>query len=74
MNTFFFTVIEDAIVISKNKKQIGQATKLPEVIDLMDKYEYDEEEDVVMFSSSMNHPSDYTKNDDILNLIEELME
>ena len=72
MNRFIIGVNEDGIHIVKNRKEVSKGIKtFDDFIAGLKKAKY-KEDDIVMFSSSMDFPEEHTKDKQILDLVEEI--
>lgn len=68
MRTIIFGVTKNAVEVTVNRRRRGSATSIAEMRPLLASLKITEN-DVVMFSSSMDFPNEYTKNRRVLALV-----
>jgi hypothetical protein len=71
MRTFIFGVCRDGIEIRRGERRIGVAGTCKAMRALAEKLNFTDD-DIVMFSSSMDFPGECTKNKRVLVLVEKL--
>lgn len=73
MNRYFMAVEKDGIQLSKNKKKLGKPVKdVDELVALLGKAGYSDSEDIVMCSSSMDFPREYTDDEAVIALADKI--
>ncbi len=72
MNRYFLSVESDGIKVHLNKKHIGLITSMEELTDILVDNGYNEGVDIVLCSSSLDFPKEYTNKKKIIKLCDEI--
>ena len=72
MNRYFLTVEAKGIRILKNRKSIGIARTSAQMLKILERADYDESKDIVLASSSLDFPKEYTSDKKTLALVDKI--